>query len=155
MERFRNIHPRNWALHDWFGWLTAIPALMAFYFLMVYEYTTEVVTKTTADGKGSGQFSEGINSMARDGWPGFIAPALIVASIGLLWWLATAMEETWARFVGLLVAFVAGSLAGKWLWDTVSSSSFDAASFWRGFMTFLVMLGLLVINLMYYSDCEV
>jgi hypothetical protein len=85
MNRIRNIHPNNWALHDWFGWLTAIPALVAFYFLMVYEYTTVVVTSsaTLADGTPV-RWLEGVSAMERDGWPGFIAPSIIVAVLGLL-----------------------------------------------------------------------
>ena len=155
IDRIRNIHPRNWAMHDWFGWLTAIPALVAFYFLMVYEYTNEVVTKTTADGAQSAQFSIGVNAISRDGWPGFIAPVLIAAAIGLIWWLATVMQETWVRFTGLIAAFILGAIAGTWLWNTVTDANFDAASFWRGFATFVVMAFLLIVNLVYYNDCEV
>lgn len=154
MNRIRNIHPNNWALHDWFGWLTAIPALVAFYYLMVYEYTTVVVTSsaTLADGTPV-RWLEGVSAMERDGWPGFIAPSIIVAVLGLLWWLASRMENALVRFVGLIAAFLAGALAGKWLWDTVTKADFDAASFWRGFACFVVMFVLLIVNLLYYVEC--
>jgi hypothetical protein len=156
MDRIRNIHPRNWQLHDFVGWLSCAPALVAFYFLMVYTYGHELVTKTVKiDGVDKAiPFSHAFNAIEKDGWPGFIAPLVIFLVLALLWWLAVAMQDDWVRFVGLIVSFVAGALAGKWLWDTISSKKFDPASFWRGFGTFAVVVFLLVVNLIYYNDCE-